>query len=487
MSKSIGNESLQGVAVGDVVAGKYRVERVLGQGGMGVVVAARHEELGQKVAIKVLRPEISSVDGALERFLREARAAAQLESDHIARVFDVGQLGGSSAFMVMEHLGGTDLEKLLVARGRLEVSEAVDHVLEALEALAHAHARGMVHRDLKPSNLFLEEKASGTRRIKVLDFGISKTESGLSAASTQASTLTSPQAMLGSPAYMAPEQIRSSKSVDARADIWSIGVILYELLTATSPFAGETVGETFARVIDASPEPIRKKRPELSADLAAIVATCLAPAREERFANVAELAAALAPFASERHRELAARIARVLGVSVTGADRRSIVSIQRGGHVNAAAETVVAANTDAGAKGSETMSTWAGSEMGLSRSKGAWIAMAAGIAVIAGLGAFFILREVRRAPAAPEERAAATRAEAPANPIMTPKPEVLPVETAAAAPSVAALAPTAAPSASSAIVLPKKPGALSTAPVVKSTATPVVKAPYPKNLLDGRD
>jgi len=135
MSKSIGNESLQGVAVGDVVAGKYRVERVLGQGGMGVVVAARHEELGQKVAIKVLRPEISSVDGALERFLREARAAAQLESDDIARVFDVGQLGGSSAFMVMEHLGGTDLEKLLVARGRLEVSEAVDHVLEALEAL----------------------------------------------------------------------------------------------------------------------------------------------------------------------------------------------------------------------------------------------------------------------------------------------------------------------------------------------------------------
>ena len=303
------------LALGDLVAGKYRVERILGEGGMGVVVAARHEELGQKVAIKVLRPELAGFEGALERFLREARAAARLESDHVARVFDVGKLGDDCAFMVMECLEGQDLEKLLAARGRLDVEEAIDYVLEALEAVAHAHAAGMVHRDLKPSNLFLAEKAGGARRIKVLDFGISKAETGLGTGSQQSSTLTSPQALLGSPAYMAPEQIRSSKSVDQRADIWSVGVILYELLSGVSPFAGESVGETFGRVIDAAPEPLGAARGDLPAGLVAIVAKCLEGNKDKRFAHVGELAEALAPYASPRARELVGTIGRVLGVA----------------------------------------------------------------------------------------------------------------------------------------------------------------------------
>jgi serine/threonine-protein kinase len=304
------------VQPGDLLAGKYRVERVLGVGGMGVVVAARHEELGRRVALKILRPEVAGGAEVLPRFLQEARAAAQIESDHIARVFDVGTIGAGYAYMAMEHLEGHDLEAVLARDGALPVAEAVDHVIEALDAVAHAHAIGVVHRDLKPGNLFRELRPDGTTRIKVLDFGISKSSSGLDAEGVSI-TQTSPQAIMGSPAYMSPEQVRSSKSVDPRSDIWSIGIILFELLTGAKPFEGDTVGEVFARILELDAPSVRQKRREVPSALDAVVKRCLARDRDQRYPSVAELAAALAPHGTAKTKALPARIAGVLRGAVS--------------------------------------------------------------------------------------------------------------------------------------------------------------------------
>src|SRR5687768_7598752 len=214
------------LAIGDVVAGKYRIVRSMAIGGMGEVYEAMHDELSMRIALKVLLREQARIPEAVERFLREARAAASLNSEHVAKVFDVGRTADGAPYLAMELLEGEDLEQLVERRGPLPVHEAVWYVLETLEALGEAHARGIVHRDLKPSNLFLSR--SGDRsRVKVLDFGISKLERGMEAPQV---SLTTTKSMLGSPGYMSPEQVRSSKNVDARTDIWSVGVILYELL-----------------------------------------------------------------------------------------------------------------------------------------------------------------------------------------------------------------------------------------------------------------
>lgn len=349
-------EDVLRVAAGDVVAGKYRVERVLGQGAMGIVVAARHEELGQKVAIKLLHPDVGGSDDGLERFLREARAAAKLESDHVARVFDVGKFGEKNAYMVMEHLEGSDLEKYLDNHGALPIDEAVDYVLEALEALAHAHAHGMVHRDVKPSNLFLVERVDGTRRVKILDFGISKTEAGFGVSSPGSSTLTSPHAVLGSPAYMAPEQIRSSKNVDQRADIWSVGVMLYELVTGKSPFVGESIGDTLARVLASRPEPITQLRRDVPPLLVEAISRCLELDEAKRFQDVSELADALAAFGSPRTQDLPRRIRRVLSRATNVAPMRAVIPSDPHGHVNVAAETLAAPDMSS-AKGTQITAT----------------------------------------------------------------------------------------------------------------------------------
>jgi serine/threonine-protein kinase len=301
-------------ATGTLIAGKYRVERVVGRGGMGVVLAARHEELDQLVAIKLLRSDIDRGDVAVARFLREARAAARIESDHVARVFDVGTLDTGHAYMVMEHLEGRDLEAVLASRGALPVEEAVDHVLEALEAVAQAHAHGIVHRDLKPSNLFLARRPDGSQRIKVLDFGISKLMKppGLDDAP---GTLTGAGTILGTPGYMSPEQLKSSKSVDVRSDVWAIGVIVHELVSGVPPFGGETVGELFAAILDDPPTPLRTVRSDAPAALEAVVTRCLTRDRALRFPDVGALAAALAPFGSARTAALPGKIAMILGHS----------------------------------------------------------------------------------------------------------------------------------------------------------------------------
>lgn len=272
------------------------MERTVGTGGMGVVVEATHLQLGQRVAIKFLLPELCGQRDAVTRFLREARAAVQIESEHVSRVTDVGTSDEGVPFLVMELLEGVDLAQLLRQQRQLPIAQAVSLILQAADAIAEAHSLGIIHRDLKPSNLFLATRRDGSRILKVLDFGISKALAEVAAASgTPARTATA--TVMGSPHYMSPEQVRSSRSVDPRADIWSLGVILHELLTGEPPFKAETLPGVLASIVADPPTPLRALRPDVPSALDAIVARCLQKDRQLRFASVPELARALVPFA----------------------------------------------------------------------------------------------------------------------------------------------------------------------------------------------
>lgn len=294
---------------GDVLGGKYRIESVLGHGGMGVVVAARHLQLDERVAIKFLLPAALEQPEAVTRFIREAKAAIRIKSEHVVRVSDVGRLDNGAPFMVMEFLEGTDLAQWLKRRGVLSVEQAVEFLLQALEAIAEAHAQGIVHRDLKPANLFCVRRSDGLLTIKVLDFGISKVRD-LSVSGSELQMTAA--AAMGSPLYMSPEQMRSARDVDARTDIWSLGVVMYELLTGVPPFRGESLSEVCVKVASFSPPPMRELRPELPLELRSVVLKCLEKSPDERYANVAELAQALLPFAPKRARASAERVVRII-------------------------------------------------------------------------------------------------------------------------------------------------------------------------------
>ena len=290
---------------GDVVASKYRIDRVLGVGGMGVVYAAKHEMLSKDVALKLLLPDVAKDKEAVARFIHEGRATARLQSDHVVRVMDVG-MDKETPFLAMELLSGEDLSQMLETRGPLLVTHTVDWLIEAMEGLSHAHAARIIHRDLKPSNLFL---ASGV--IKVVDFGISKSMEG-------ASGITQTSAVLGSPAYMAPEQLRSSKHVDARVDVWSLGVIAYELLTGQLPFGGETVGAIFANVLEKPPARPRTLRVEMPGKLEEAILKCLQKSADARYPNVAELAKDIARFGTGKSDALVEAIEQRLAGLASG-------------------------------------------------------------------------------------------------------------------------------------------------------------------------
>ncbi len=294
--------------VGDILLGKYRLEGEIGRGGMGVVLAARHLELDERVAIKFLSPECTKDPDVVTRFMREARAAARLKSEHVVRVSDVGRLPSGQPYMVMELLEGEDLEGLLQRRGPLPVAEAVDYVLQALEAVAAAHALGIVHRDLKPANLFLARQQDGTRTVKVLDFGISK----FIAAGATGVGMTQLPGPMGSPLYMSPEQLVSARDVDVRTDVWAFGVTLHQLLTTALPFGGHSMPQLVAAVLHEPPAPLRAHRPDAHPALEAVIHRALEKQRERRFANVGELAQSLAPFGSPAARVSAERVARLL-------------------------------------------------------------------------------------------------------------------------------------------------------------------------------
>ena len=282
-------------------------------GGMGVVVAARHVELDQLVALKFVREEAMSSDDAVERFLREARAAVRLKSEHVARVLDVGKLESGAPYMVMEFLEGSDLGKVLLQNGPLPFDSAADWILQACEAVAEAHGAGIVHRDLKPENLFLARTVGGSQKVKVLDFGVSKALSG--GASGELSGLTRTRAMLGSPLYMAPEQMRSSRDVDARADVWALGVVLFQLLTQRFPFEAETMPELCLKVVTEPPLKLASIRADVPAGIGVVIERCLEKDPKKRFANAAELASALEPFVQAGSRVLADRARLAMGVA----------------------------------------------------------------------------------------------------------------------------------------------------------------------------
>jgi serine/threonine protein kinase len=296
------------VTSGQLIADKYRVERVLGSGGMGTVVAATHLALGQLVAIKVMRPEAGDRPDAAERFLREARAAGKLRSEHAVEVKDVGVLADGTPFIVMEFLAGRDLASELRERGPLPVAQAVDYLLQCCLALAEAHALGIVHRDLKPANLFLTRRPDGGALVKILDFGISK----LIVEGDEGGTQT--QVMMGSAHYASPEQIRSARAADARSDIWSLGVTLYELVSGGLPFPGESVLDVCVAIARDAARPLGVP------GLDEVVARCLDKTPARRWRSVAELAAAMAPFGSDGAVEVAAAVRRTLRGSVRSID-----------------------------------------------------------------------------------------------------------------------------------------------------------------------
>jgi serine/threonine-protein kinase len=280
------------VAVGDVIGGKYRVDHVLGEGGMGLVVAVTHLKLDHLFAIKILKPALAARPDVVARFTREARAAVKMKSEHVARVHDVGTLPSGVPFMVMEHLEGEDLAHMLARRGPLPTREAVALALEAAEAVAEAHALGIVHRDLKPGNLFLAKRPSGKPILKVLDFGISKI-----ADAAPGPAITSDDALVGSPGYMSPEQMVAAKTADQRTDVWALGVVLYEMLSGKRPFVADTMPELVACVIAKPHEDLREIRPELPQGLCAAIDRCLEKEAADRFASVGDLVGALSPFA----------------------------------------------------------------------------------------------------------------------------------------------------------------------------------------------
>ena len=290
--------------IGETIADKYRIEEVIGQGGMSIVYRARHLSLDNEVALKVLSPAALLVPEYVTRLEREARAASRIRSQHVARVHDIGKMPDGAPFLVMEHLEGSDLAGVLAKRGPLSVELAIMCILQACDAIAEAHAMGVTHRDLKPANLFMTDGPDGMPCVKVLDFGIARSRRGA------LSPLTDPGVVLGTPSYMAPEQMEGSDKVDARADIWALGTILFELLAGRVPCAGEQLPKIFIEILRSKPPRLSSLRDDIPAALDEVVARCLAIEPDHRYQSVAELAWALAGAGAPK--DAAIRIERVL-------------------------------------------------------------------------------------------------------------------------------------------------------------------------------
>jgi eukaryotic-like serine/threonine-protein kinase len=433
------------VREGTVLVGKYRVERVIGQGGMGVVVAARHEQLDDRVAIKLMLPAIAENPEAVARFVREARAAAKIKSEHVARVSDVGTLETGEPYMVMEYLEGADLSALLQQHGRLSLEVAADYLLQACEAIAQAHELGIVHRDLKPANLYVINRRDGYPLVKVLDFGISK----ITTAAVD-SSMTRTSALMGSPLYMSPEQMNSARDVDRRTDVWSLGVILYELLTGQPPFNGETLPQVCAQILTGPTPNVRERNPALSEAIQAVVARCLERDPSRRFPNVEELAAALAPFAPMGAWK------RTSKLGSTG-DGRAVQAVLSGGLP---------------VPGAGTNAAWGETAPPVPVRRFPWL-LVAGVAVVivGGAGAALALRASPNPPPADLPSAAAPNAPTAVVTPTTATAEPTPTAPTAAAPIVA---PTPAASPSSHPVA--APPAAPTVTVAKPPASPPVAA-----------
>ncbi|XXT20956.1 serine/threonine-protein kinase [Sorangium sp. So ce429] len=465
------------VHVGDVLLGKYTVECVLGHGGMGMVVAARHRELGELFAIKLLLPRTLADAQATELLLREARAAVRLKGEHIVRVHDVGTLETGAPYIVMEHLVGGDLQQIIFERGPLPVHEAVDYVLQACDALAEAHAQGLVHRDLKPANLFLTRRPSGAPFVKVLDFGISRR------ITPDAVELSNSRALLGSPFYMAPEQMVRARRVDPRSDVWSMGVVLHHLVTGMLPFPGETLTEVVASVLQEEPILPGKQRRGLPEELDTVVALCLQKRPEHRFQAIGDLAAALRVLTSVGGPDLAAPASRspwsdapsVLAETQTALDPTPTPPSQPTAEVPAPLaghdiEQTLSPSVERATPAARTSaSVWGRQRVLRALRRGAPVAGAALAALAVGLGWL----------ASPQQRSAAAASAIAAQD--APPPLVPPAEVAAqdAPPPLVPPAEVAAQDATPPLVPPAEVAA--PAPATATTATPgaVARAPGP--------
>jgi serine/threonine-protein kinase len=461
----LGPDAIAGVSVGQILADRYRIDGVLGVGGMGVVVAARHIDLDEKVAIKFLLPEMLSDAAAVARFYREAKAASRIKSEHVARVFDVGRLPNSAPYMVMEFLEGTDLSGWLKQYGALPLAQAVDFILQTCIAVADAHALGIVHRDLKPANLFCVRRSDGQASIKVLDFGISKVlESDGGGVS-----FTQTHAMMGSPLYMSPEQFRSSKTVDSRTDIWALGTILYELVTGRAPFEATTVTELAIRIAtEPALSPIQV-RSDLPPGLAAVILKCLEKEPERRFQNVAELALALTPFALSGSRAAIDRVVGILGKQGLAASA-AVPSLASSSARQA--EPVPEGKTAAGVQVTKHPA-------GERKSGARWLVLSLGILTLGSLAAMLVWRargatteSLPQAPATAAQPASAT-----ALPSSAPTTAALaePIATAAPEPPSSARAPVEPAKAE---LQRPKPGAHGKAP--RPISSPVASAAAPQ-------
>jgi eukaryotic-like serine/threonine-protein kinase len=281
-------------AIGAEIAGKYRVEGVLGQGGMGAVYAARNLMTGKRVAIKWLLPE-HAASNTRERLLREAQIASSIDHPNVVDIYDVGEHQGG-LFLVMEYLRGKPLSDVLAERGRLDPDELIALLVPAMRGVHAAHVAGVVHRDLKPENIILSE-SDGQIVPKVLDFGISKTTG---ASTVPNSSLTRTGALVGTPHYMALEQVDGSNDIDSRTDVYAFGVLLYRSLTGHFPFDGSSLGEVILKIGTKEAVPMRMLRPELPPALDNVVLRALSRDRGKRMPDLEELARLLAPFAATR-------------------------------------------------------------------------------------------------------------------------------------------------------------------------------------------
>ncbi|MDQ3301611.1 MAG: serine/threonine protein kinase, partial [Myxococcota bacterium] len=406
------------LASGTVLLGKYRVDEVLGVGGMGRVVRASHLYLQQSVAIKILLPEMAADESTVSRFLREAQATVHLKSEHIARMIDVGTMPDGTPFMIMEYLEGNDLNQILRHHGPQSPSIVCDLMLQACEGLAEAHAMGIVHRDIKPSNFFITKRADNSMLLKILDFGISKTPVALT-------DLTGTQTVLGTPTYMAPEQMKSGKGSEPRSDIWSVGIVMYQLLTGRPPFAGESYADLVLKVNGEPPTPFMVPLP---AGLGEVILRCLEKNPNMRPQNAGELARSLAPFASEpiAGAQSATRSTRILQHRMSQQGKQGL-PVAAGGGLSVPIPISPAQLTPRSWPPSQTsVSRGVGQLTHQVRSRRGWmIAGVASLCILAGAGGFVANQLMKddapraaesRATASPETTTEATEAAAPPAP-----------------------------------------------------------------------
>lgn len=440
-------------AQGSVIAGKYRVDHVLGEGGMGMVVAATHLGLGTRVALKFLHAALANNPDVVERFAREARASAQLRGEHVCRVSDVGQFEDGTPYMVMELLDGQDLASVLRTHGPLPANLVSDYVLQACLAIGEAHQLGIVHRDLKPGNIFLSVRTDGTPLVKVLDFGVAKAPQEGNFSLTQTATV------IGSPGYMSPEQLRSSKEADARSDIWSLGVTIYELVAGRQPWVASSITELTLRI---AMDPLPPLPPTVPPGLAAVIETCMQKDPASRYPDISALAAALAPFASHGGHDLAGGVSRVL--------RGSAPAFVPAQHAFGSAPTVASTG------GTSTPTTLRGASGVItpvpgrrSRKLAVMIGAAAGV----GAAIMVVILTARGGGQADPAHASSTA------PMVAPVPVAPSTPAAPATPTPAATTPTPATMPTPTAMTPALPTPAAPTPSVTPPPPPPVKKPVP--------